>query len=858
MQRILLFLLFTFIICVEIIAQRDILSRKVSVYVQNKRIADVVDDISKQSGVDFLYSPDLVDLERQITVNITNVDLQKVLQQLFRGTNVIYSIVAGQVVLKKKTQIPKHSISGFVSDMASGEKLAYATIAIQGKNFAVTSNNYGFYSLSEPEGFVYMMVSYVGYKSNVIGIELDKDTVINVRLNLDTTLVKDIIVNDNSWKQSLKNSQTGLNRLSMQSLRQLPQLLGENDLIKSLQTLPGVQTKSEGSSGMLVRGGNHDQNLYLLDGVPIYNINHLFGFVSVFNTDAVQHVSMYKSGFPARYNGRLSSVVDMKLKEGNSKTYQGKLSIGTLTSSASVEGPIANRGSFFIAGRRTYMDLLLKAMAITAKLNDQQDTMLLNFDANFYDLVAKANFKLSEKSHIYASTYFGQDIYGAKGRLNGDDESGWLKWDNLVTALRWNYKINNKLFVNNTLTYSNFSFDFNLDLNGSDSLKRKTSLKSDLKTGIKDCSVMSDWEWSLNDKHNLHFGLGATYHDFNAGDLRWTSNFFSTIDSINVKNAAPYAKEAYIYAEDTWKFSEKAGFTIGLNSAFFNVSKNIDFVLQPRISTFYLLTENLSLKSSYSRMGQFLHMGSTGSPSFLTVDIWVPLSQYVKPQISDQVSLGATYARNTWEINSELFWKNFTGLIEKKIFVDEYFGVLDWRQNWQVCSGKAYGLELMAYKRTGRFNGWLSYTLTFSDREYNSAFEQYHSPMSNIHKHLVHANANYVLSKKTRVSVGWTYGNGAMTTFPKQKYQSAFNDMPFVYYVDGLNTYKMPAYHRLDLNVSFTKKKKYYRRTWNIGVYNVYNNMNTNFVEIRKNKFVKTSYLGIIPSVSYVLEFGEQ
>lgn len=854
MQKI-LFIFLSPLFFLHIQAQENLLQQKISLEANNTTMEDILKQITSIADIHFVYSPDLVNLKKKISFQVNEVPLKNVLDKLFENTDIQYTLLGGQLILKQVKKARKYTISGTVFDSRTREQLIFASIAIPEHAITTTSNAYGFFSF-KAEGDIAIHISYVGYKSYVRDLHLTKDTSIDVFLLPDTTSMKEIVISDHSWKQGLYSINTGLMRINMQSLKEIPKILGESDVLKGLQSLPGVQASHEGSNSLYIRGGNPDQNLYILDGVSMYNINHLFGYFSVFNADAIQNTMLYKSGFPAKYGGRLSSIVDMKLKEGNSKQYQGSFAIGTLTSSFSAEGPIGKKASFYVSGRRTYLDLITTPLLYYYNLKND-DSVKVKIKAHFYDVTAKVNINLSEKSHLFFSNYIGGDLFGSKNYTESIEEGGDLKWSNFTSALRWNYKLNSKLFINSTFTYSQFSFNLDQIISGTDTLKRLIELNSNFNSGIIDYSARTDWEYYADENHSFSFGIGATVHDFNGGSVRSFEKLEYESNTFEISNVVPYTMESHIYAEDIWKMSPKISAQIGIHAASIGFAHHYDYSIQPRLGLHYLFNEKWAMKASYSRMGQFLHLSSAGVPGSLSFEIWVPVANYVKPQHSQQYAAGPVFIPNKcWEFSMELYYKKFTDLLERKLYIDEYSGILEWGRNWTVSDGTAKGMEIMVQKKQGKLRGWLTYTLSISDRTADTYLGRMTSTLENSHKHMINCKLSYPVTQKIHFSTLWSFGSGAMVTFPKQKYQSVIKEIPALYYIEGFNNYQLAPYHRLDIGINFTKKKRWYKRTWNIGVYNTYNKRNPNFIEIRNNRFIKYSYFSLVPSISFIMDFN--
>jgi outer membrane receptor for ferrienterochelin and colicin len=846
-------MLFLLSINTIIFSQEKVLDKTITIDFHNKNFGSIIREIESQAGCSFVYSPDIIDVERKTSITAKQVKLNNCLDLLFKNTGIEYSINGNQVILKKKRQSTKKVVSGYLEDATNGERLIFATIADQGSQTFASSNQYGFYSLNVPDGPCILTYSYIGFKPIKIIFNVANDTSINLQMFADTTAMKDVVVFDNPEIRNLKSSQTGINLVSMKSLKAQPSLLGEADLIKNLQSLPGIQSGLEGSNTLYIRGGDPDQNLFLLDGITVYNINHAFGFFSVFNSEAIQNTTLYKSGFPARYGGRLSSVVDMKLKEGNSKKLEAKFSIGTLSAKAEVEGPIGKRASFYFSARRTYLDLITKP--IVNYLNKHsKDSTKVQFDASFYDIISKVNYQVSDKSKLYLSVYLGKDIYALGDESNTIMNSADINWGNITSALRWNYKHSGKLFSNTTVTYSRFYLFVNSTINGIDTLHRKIILDTKFDSYVDDWALKYDAEYYLSDVQSIQAGAGTVLHDFNKGTSMNKINIDDYKNQIDINNSLPYSSESYVYAEDAIDITKRLRITPGLRVSYLYSDKNTYGTIDPRLNARYLISDKWAIKSSYARMSQFLHMMNIGKPSVLNFELWFPSDKYLKPKYSSQLALGVNYSpKANWEISVEAYNKQLSNLLNQKFITEGSTSIID-SNNFTYAKGEVYGFELFIQKRSGRINGWASYTLSQSTRKQSDLLGPIEYKQEYTHKHLLNINVQINITSRIDIFALMCYGSGASVTFPIQAYQSVYGYLGNAYNINKYSNYNLTPYHRLDLGLNFTTRKKYYESVWNFSVYNAYNQQNPNFIEIRNNKFIKYSYFAIIPSISYTIK----
>lgn len=770
------------------------------------------------------------------------------------------------------------TVSGFVQDARSGERLAGAVVSdgITG----TTTNTYGFYSLRVTGSNLQLQVRYLGYAPLILPAgSLTRDTLITLQLLPLANQLQEVTV----AAEKVTDLQQA-NRLSMRSaeLKQLPRLMGEADAVKALQLMPGVQAGREGSSDMHVRGGGPDQNLILLDGVPVYNVSHLLGMFAVFNPDAIKNVDLIKGGFPAPYGGRLSSVVDVQLKEGNNQRFAAEGAVGIVSSKLLLEGPVKNeKTAFLIAARRTYLD------AFTAAAAAISGEKVSNY--NFYDLNAKINHTFSPTDRVYLSVYGGQDRFSDKDEFSGtgykEEQQFRMRWGNATGALRWNHVFGPRLFSNLTLTHSRYSFaqDAAFQLVRQEV---KTQRQTDYSSSIKDWGAKADFDLAASARHSIRFGGSYTYHNFNpeASTLRTdtltlTSSSFSTIR----------AHEFYTYADDRLQLSERLQAIVGLHFSGFAVNGAFYTSLQPRLSLGYTSAKGISLRASYATMAQYLHLlsnTSTGTPT----DIWVPATDKVKPQRSWQATLGAaaSLAQDKLELTSDLYYKEMQDVAEFRNggdFIGDFLrsGPQTNFSNFvappyetRIASGKgwSYGWETMLRKRQGRTTGWLGYTLSWSWRQLDSVNFNRKYPYTYDSRHSIAFVANHQFDERWSLGGSWVYRTGFATTLPLVRYKAYQEpsaqrpgvDAPFVETVDYLgerNNYRMPAYHRLDLSLTHTKKKKWGERSWNVSVYNAYNRRNPYYLYLSSTsssissprRLFKKSLFPVLPSVSYGFKF---
>lgn len=765
-------------------------------------------------------------------------------------------------------QTNKYTISGYVSDASNGEKLINATIYESAKFQGTVSNSYGFYSLTLSEGEYDIVFSYVGFETRKMKIKLDSDKKINVSLKYKTELEEVTIVAE-SANNRLKNSQMSKETISMEAISKLPAFLGEADVMKALQLMPGVQSGSEGNSGIYVRGGGADQNLILLDGVPVYNANHLFGFFSVFNTDAINTFSIYKGGFPARFGGRLSSVIDIRMKEGNEKEFKGGFQIGNISAKAYVEGPIVkDKTAFHISARRTYIDALMQPF-----LDEEEKGGYF-----FYDLNAKVNHKFSDKSRLYLSAYMGRDkAYSDYSEENsGDDDyikdNSSLYWGNITTALRWNYMFNNKLFSNTTITYSDYTFRVGSKFWEYSNNKLNEFTEYKYNSGINDWSAKINFDWYPSVKHSVKFGINYIYHTFRPGveTLKMKEDNNDAYKKIGNKNI--YTTEINTFIEDNFSVTPFLKANLGLHYSVFKVDDKFYSSLEPRSSLSFLVSDDFSVKASYARMQQYLHLLSNSNIG-LPTDLWLPVTKKVKPQSSEQFALGLFFKpKYGYNISVEGYYKNMNNLLGYKEGASFLGTAEGWENKVEMGKGYSKGVEFMVQKNKGKLTGWIGYTWSKTEHKFPHVNQGEWFPARYDRTHDISVVLTQKLSKKVDFGATWVYGTGNATTLATHDikilnvdyYGRSAPSYPEFHekasYFQDKNNYRMPAYHRLDVGFSFHKKKKHGVRTWKLSVYNVYNRKNPFFIRTEekdsgKKVLKQISIFPILPSISYSYKF---
>jgi outer membrane receptor for ferrienterochelin and colicin len=770
----------------------------------------------------------------------------------------------------------KYTLSGYVEDAKSGERLIAATVYDEISKTGVVANVYGFYSLTLPQGLVRIQCSYVGYQSTVIEFDLNKDTLL--RFSLQPSLMLREVVISAGKESQVEQSQMSVVELPIQIVKSLPVFLGEKDVLKTIQLFPGVQSGGEGTSGLYVRGGGPDQNLILLDGVPVYNADHLFGFFSVFNPDAIQHVSLVKGGFPARYGGRLSSVLDIRMKEGNNKEYHGETSIGLISSKLTLEGPIQkNKSSFIISGRRTYIDILVQPFIKAFEDNTSGGYY-------FYDFNTKLNYTISDKDRIYLSLYTGQDRAYVKYRdsyfydnvkYEYSDKAN-LEWGNITTAMRWNHIYNKKWFSNVTATFSRYRFEvgeqfLSKEISGGNTIITDFMFK--YFSGIHDLALKADFEYHPSPKHRILLGASDIYHTFTPGSTIFKFNN-SDDNAYNIEttygNKKIFAHEIDLYVEDEYSVSSRLKINAGLHGSIFPVHGTTYHSLQPRFNARFILNENSSVKAAFSKMNQYILL-LTNSGIGLPTDLWLPVTDKVKPQQSLQYAAGFFQNfSNGIEFSLEGFYKDMKNLIEYKEGADFFSAVQGWEEKIETGKGNAYGAEVLFRKSSGKTTGWVGYTLSWSNRKFENLNFGKPFPYRYDRRHDIGIAITHEVSDRIDFGLVWVYGTGIAVSLPIEKYPSYGTNQSFQYwysnvlYYEGRNGFRAPSYHRLDLGVNLHKKLKRGERTWSFNIYNAYNRKNPfmiffsnehSYSGVTTTRLKQISLFPFIPSFSYSFKF---
>ena len=789
----------------------------------------------------------------------------------------------------------KHTVSGYITDKASKETLIGATILDFNSGRGTITNEYGFYSITLPAGSVEMRTGYVGYKSVVIPFTLYKDTIINIDVPAVDAL-NEVTIYGNREILGVRGSQMSAVDIPIEQIKAVPAMFGETDVLKALQLLPGVQAGTEATAGLYVRGGNPDENLLLLDGVPVYNVNHMFGMFSVFNPDAIKNVTLYKGSFPAHYYGRLSSVVDIRMKDGDLNEYHGNASIGLVSSKINLEGPIIKgKTSFNISARRTYSDIMLNSAIWLNRQFNLTNTDDMSMGYYFYDLNVKLNHKFSDRDRLFISWYSGDDdIYfnyrSSGGAYKEKTKLDW-RWGNTVTAIRWNHVLGPKLFMDLSANYTQYRHKMGINIKEDDRVNQyKGSMEMSMKSGIFDASFRSDFHWSPSARQDVRFGGSYTHHKFTPDVMELSMNSRETMENDSVKtndynqkfgSKDIIAHEYQLYIEDDIELTDVIRFNIGTGYAGFSVNNRYYNSFEPRLSARFLITDDLSLKTGYAYMTQYVHLLSNNVIN-LPTDLWVPVTDKVEPEHSHQWALGAAYSiEGLADFTLEGYYKHMNNLLEYKEGSTYMAGDTDWQNKVAMGQGWSYGVELMAQRSAGRLNGWIAYTWNKSQRRFDrpgmviNGGRTFDAKYDRRHK--LDITCNYKFSERFDMSATWLFETGNCGTIYTQYYDSEvladerdeqYPGKSTLGYYDNRNNFRLNPTHRLDLSFNWHRNfSERVSRTLNLSIYNAYNRRNPFLVyvysesyyngneTIEDRKLRQLTLFPILPTVSYAISF---
>lgn len=861
--------------------------------VKRATLEQFVRQLEEASGYSVIYGEE-VRLKNPISVEAKEEPIRDILFQAFQKEAIGFKIEGGHILLYERP-LPtgrKFTICGYVTDSASCESLIGANVYEVVSYSGTFTNPFGFYSLTLPEGETQLSFSYLGYDSEHSRFMLDKDTVINISLVSNNRLSEVVVLSDRK-EVGIRSNRMSAQEIPMTQIRNTPALLGEADLLKTIQLMPGVQTATEGFSGLYVRGGGPDQNLILLDGIPIYNADHLLGAFSIFTPEAIKKVTLFKGSFPARFGGRLSSIVDIRTNDGDMNHFHGTVSAGLLTNKLHLEGPIwKNRTSFCLTARRTYLDWLARPF-----MDDDK-----KYRYYFYDVNAKVNHRFSDRSRLFLSFYKGKDHCDYKRGVNYQYEYvGYfyndrlnLNWGNTVAALRWNYLFSNKLFNNTTVSYNHYKMLMSTGYRDYTERSKTNDLflyGSDYHSGIHDYSVQSDFDYTPRPEHHVKFGGAYTYHRFSPEVM--TSRVQEAEDNVAVRdtlyNTISGGKmnghELSIYAEDDMTFG-RLGLNAGVHLSLFSAGGKRYFSAQPRASLRYRITDDWSAKASFTQMAQYVHLLSSSTIA-LPTDLWVPVTKNIRPMIANQYAIGAYYTGlKGYEFSVEGYYKQMRNVLEYQDGASFFASSSSWEEKVEMGEGRSMGIEFLAQKNTGKTTGWIAYTLAKSDRQFENGKinNGKRFPYKYDKRHNLNICVNHKFSDRFDIGATWVFSTGGTVTVAEQRMNVIYpvgNDYLSEHfleqnYIPKRNNFRLPCTHRLNLGVNFHKRVKRGEHTWNVSVFNAYNAMNPQLVfmeqevtghevirpdgsfgykEEVKNHLKKLTLLPCLPSFTYTFKF---
>lgn len=887
------------------------LQKEITFEANDESVIELLKKIEKKTDLRFVYNPN--DFDETIRYNFPKkkIKTSDLLTQIFEKTPMSFKANGQQVVLFKTnvkktglrknvvTKKPKNIVfSGYVLDKTTGEALIAASVYEKKTFTATTTNNFGFFSLTLPKGAHTIVISFIGYQTQEINLSETQQTQIKL-VPISNEIVEVVIsANEEEEKENnpIESSRMGLMRIPSQKLKAIPAVAGEPDILKAITLLPGISQSVEGSAGFYVRGGGPDQNLILMDGVPMYNPYHLWGFLSTFNPDAINNIEITKGAFPARYGGRLSSVLDITLNDGNNQEWKKNISFGLLSARASISGPLKKeKSSIFISARRTILDLIIAPIAA-----DRDVGYVEKPSYSFGDVNLKFNYKLSKKDRIYISGFYSRDNVTLK--INGEDEfigSQKLReatgWSSAFGSVRWNHLFSDKLFSNTTAYYSNYNYFANKskEIEGiANGVLPNSINKSDYASIINDLTFKQDYQYYLNNNHHIRFGGGVIFHKFKPG----VNSFSKKEDGETILSSTPdnttKATEFSLYVEDDIQVNDKLKFNLGIHTSALSVQDTSYFSIQPRLSARYLLNKNVALKVGFSKMTQYLHLLTTSNLT-KSSDLWVPVTKNILPPTSTQYSIGTAFSfGKNYEVEIEGYYKDMKNLIDYKEGASFLLTTGDWENKVEKGNGESYGTELFIQKKKGKLTGWIGYTLSWTNRTFENINFGKPYPYKYDRRHDISIVGRYQFNQTWSMNASWVFNSGNYVSLSTANHITAnYNgDVNYGWFEfpasgivgfnisatnPGLNTnppsrnnYKLPDYHRLDISASRKKTTKRGNQSeWIFGVTNAYNKFNPSIFsqsfavegEVNNQKLTSkiTQYamFPILPTVSYSLSF---
>lgn len=876
----------------------NILATPISIEIKNESIRAALKKIENKTNVAFVFDKQKIPIETKVSISAKNKKLKWVLEQLLAKTKIDFQALGSQISLfnnpdKKQPPVPQYTISGYLIDKSTQDPLIGATILEPKTYRGTTTNIEGFYSLTLPQGEHQLVCSYIGYQPITTKLKLGG----NVKLDLDLkegAEMEEVVVEASEFMDSRHElNVVSSHTMDIATIKSLPNILGEADVVKAMQLLPGVQSGSEGASGLFVRGGGPDQNLFLLDGVPVYNANHLFGFVSIFDSKIIKSSTIIKGGFPARYGGRLSSVLDIQTRTGDMQKFHGEVSLGLLSVGGSVEGPIwKGKTSFLISARRSWADLF--AVPIQQAIVDDNGGIGSVVNYSFYDINVKLKHKFSDKNYLVLNGYFGDDFLNYKatnllsfiiGRdtiAKASQNEDKLQWGNKIVALHWHSQLSDKLFMTSSAIYSNYfyqskTYNYSVLTNQDAEVLADDVFESEGETPIHDIGAKVHFDYVPHNKHYIRFGASYTYHLFKPEISK--TNFSTHSDTATIGPGSETEIETYTgiheisaFIEDDIRIGKVLKINPGIHLALFALNGETYFSPQPRLLVNVLVAKRTSIKASYARMTQFVHL-LTNPGIGLPTDLWLPTTDEIPPEHSHQVTLGFTQDFPfDLEFTAEGFYKYMENLLEYNPSTNFFDTKNSWENLVDLGTGESYGAEFMLHRTRGKFTGWVTYTLSWSWRQFERINRGNKFPYRYDRRHDISIALNYKFNDQFDIGLVWVYGSGHPVTLGMERYTpiqtqvdqynnvgAALSTGSIVSEITNIvdrNNFRMPDYHRLDLSFNWNKKLKYGSQTLSIGVYNVYNQLNPYMITpVEQNdgslKLFQTSILPIMPSISF-------
>lgn len=826
---------------------------RLNLTIRNATLESFVKQLENATGFSFIYGEE-VKLSRRITLDAQQQTISEILQQAFKNEPIKFEISGKHILLHKRPmpQKPvsrKFTISGYVTNGTSSETLIGANIFESRRSTGTATNPFGFYTLTLPEGETQLTFSYLGYENRHSHFELTKDTLLNIRLNSNNQLAEVVVLSDKR-EAGIESTAMGAHEIPMAQIKNTPSILGEADLLKTIQLMPGVQAGMEGFAGMYVRGGGPDQNLVLLDGIPIYNADHMLGVFSIFTPEAIKNTTLFKSSFPARYGGRLSSIVDVRTNDGDMHRYHGTLSIGLLTDKLHLEGPIWKGRTSFSLSARAIPTVFFKNLIV-----DKDEDYADKYNYYFYDINAKVNHKFNDRSRVFLGFYNGKDHYhfdssdsntyiNSPSNKKAYRDKSNLNWGNTIGYARWNYVFNNQLFSNTTVSYNKYRMSLNQDMEDTyiyqDKVYNRYKYFSEFASGIRDWSLRMDFDYTPIPQHHIKFGTEYIHHTFLPGvstsklqDIEQGVIQGDTIYNTS-SNREMRGQEVSLYAEDNFNLNSRLSVNAGVRASLFHTQGKSYFSVQPRLSARYDIGRGFSAKASYTRMAQYVHLLSS-TPFSMPTDLWVPITKNIRPMHANQYSLGGYYTGWAgWEFSIEGYYKQMNNILEYQDGVTFFGTSTNWEEKVDMGEGRSMGLELMAQKTLGKTTGWIAYTLSKTDHRFKdgSINQGKWFPYKYDRRHSISLSLNHKFSERIDVGASWIFNTGGCITVPERQTVIIKPDgsVEEAGYISQRNNYRLPVNHRLNLGINFNKKTKHGMRTWNISIYNAYNAMNPNLV----------------------------